>query len=167
MKLYRTPRLTLAPTTLNDAQMMLELLNTPKFIQNIGDRGVRTLQDAERYISDRILPHYEKYGYGSFTMILSGNGTKIGTCGLYVRPGLEVPDIGFALFEPYEGQGLAYEAASFLMKKLNEEFTIEKISAITSKTNQASQTLIEKLGLAFKKTVVLPDETEELWYYEN
>jgi len=41
----RTERLTLTPPTADDADFVLELLNDPGWIKNIGDRGVRTLDD--------------------------------------------------------------------------------------------------------------------------
>lgn len=167
MKEYRTERLILRPTSIDDAEMMLQLLNSPKYIQNIGDRGVRTREDAMRYIQERFEPHYNKHGFGSFTLIKKNTSEKIGTCGLYVRPGLEVPDIGFALFEDFENQGYGYESASHLIEKLSKDFHLEKVSAITSKTNLPSQKLIQKLGLRFKKRVVLPNEDEELLYYES
>lgn len=167
MKEYTTERLILRPTSIDDADMMLNLLNSPKFIQNIGDRGVKTREEAVRYIRERIEPQYSQYGFGNYTLIEKDTQEKIGTCGLYVRPGLEVPDIGFALFESYENQGFGYESAKYLIEKLSQEFDIEKVSAITSKTNLPSQKLIQKLGLKFKKMVVLPDEEEELLYYES
>lgn len=162
-----TERLQLRPTDLSDASFMLELLNTPQFIEHIGDRNVRTLEDAEEYIQLRIIPQFERLGYGSYTIIEKATGQKIGTCGLYDREELEINDIGFALLPPFEGKGLAYEASKAVMDFANRNFGITKFSAITTNANNRSQTLIERLGLSFKKHVRLTNDPEDLRYYEN
>ena len=48
MKTYETERLLLKPTDLEDAEFILQLLNSESFIQYIGDRNVRTIEDAEK-----------------------------------------------------------------------------------------------------------------------
>ena len=43
---------------------VVELLNQPSFIANIGDRGVRNVDDAHRYLRDGPIAMYERYGFG-------------------------------------------------------------------------------------------------------
>ena len=167
MKNYQTERLILKPASVDDADFFLELYNMPKFIQFIGDRNIRTKQDAENYIQNRFLPQIEKLGFGHYVVILKENNKKIGAVGIFERDGLEVLDIGFSFFEEFEGKGYAYESAMKIKEIAKDEFNISKISAITTKDNISSQKLIEKLGLKFQNYVTLPDETEELMYYEN
>ena len=167
MKNYDTERLILKPASLDDADFFLELYNMPKFIQFIGDRNMRTKEDAENYIQNRFLPQLERLGFGNSVVILKENQKKIGAVGIFEREGLEVLDIGFSFFEKFEGKGYAYESATKIKEIAKEEFNISKLSAITSKDNFSSQKLIQKLGLKFQKYVTLPDETEELIYYEN
>ena len=167
MKNYQTERLILKPASVDDADFFLELYNMPKFIQFIGDRNIRTKQDAENYIQNRFLPQIEKLGFGNYVVILKENNKKIGAVGIFERDGLEVLDIGFSFFEEFEGKGYAYESAMKIKEIAKDEFNISKISAITTKDNISSQKLIEKLGLKFQNYVTLPDETEELMYYEN
>ena len=82
---FKTERLLLAPTSIDDAPLFLALLNTPKWIEFIGDRNVKTIEDAQKYLSDRVLPQYERLGFGNYTVSLQTDGTKIGCCGLYDR----------------------------------------------------------------------------------
>lgn len=164
---FETERLILKPASLADADFFLELYNMPKFIRFIGDRNLRTKQDAEKYIKDRFLPQLAKSGYGNYVVILKEDNQKIGAVGIFERAGLDVLDIGFSFFEAFEGKGYAFEAASEIKKGVNTEFGVAKISAITSKDNFSSQKLIDKLGLQFQKYVTLPGDDEELMYYEN
>lgn len=167
MKNYETERLVLKPADISDADFFLELYNMPSFIKYIGDRNLRTKQDAENYIKNRFLPQIQKLGFGNYVVILKEDNTKIGAVGIFEREGLDVLDIGFSFFEKYEGKGFAYEAANKLKEIAATDFGVKKISAITTKDNYSSQKLIEKLGLKFQKTVTIPNDDEELMYYEN
>lgn len=161
-----TERLFIFPVSLDDADFVLAVHNTPKFIQFIGDRNLRTLEDAENYIKNRFLPHYEKHGFGNCLIVEKSSGKKVGAVGVFVRDGLDVPDIGFSFLPEFEGKGYGYEASSKLMETVFTDFGLKKISAITTNENIASQKLIEKLGLKYLKMIRLPDDEEELRYYE-
>lgn len=163
---FTSTRLHLHPTTTEDAPLLLELLNTPKWMKFIGDRNVRTLEEAEKYILGRVIPQYERLGYGNYTLSLQKEGTKIGCCGLYDRQGLEGVDIGFSLLPDYEQQGYGYEAASCIRDAAFSEFGLETIGAITLQNNAASRRLLAKLGFQFIKNIKLESDPEELLYYE-
>ncbi|MFD3003347.1 GNAT family N-acetyltransferase [Pontibacter toksunensis] len=165
-KSFETERLILRPTSEEDAPFMFELLNTPKWLKHIGDRNVRSVEDAKDYIKTRIRPQLERLGFSNYTIIRKSDNVKLGVCGLYDREGLEGIDIGFALLPEHENKGYAFESANEVKRVGLEEFGIARIGAITTKDNVASQKLLEKLGLKFSRTVKLPDDDEELLLYE-
>ena len=164
--IFETERLTLNPMSIDDAELIFELYNSPNFIKYIGDRNIKTLEDAEDYIKNKFLPQIERLGYGNYLITRKEDGKKIGGVGIFERDGLEVHDIGFSFLPEFEGKGYGFESASKLLEIGFKEFGLKKISAITTKENISSQKLIEKLGLKFQKTVRLPDDEEELLYYE-
>lgn len=164
-KHFETERLILQPTASADAEFIFELVNTPKWIANIGDRNVKSVEAAKTYIKERMTPQLEKLGYGNYTLIRKVDNRKIGTCGLYNREGLEGIDIGFALLPDFENLGYGYESAAKLLEVGINEFQIKRISAITTKENIASQKLIEKLGLKYVNIIKIPDDEEELLLY--
>lgn len=163
---YQTERLFLKPTDQSDAPFLLELMNSSKWIKYIGDRKVKTNADAEDYIRIKMDPQLERLGFGNFTMILKTNGTRIGSCGLYDREGLEGLDIGFALLESYEKQGYAFEGSKLILDLGLNDFGYNKISAITTLENVSSQNLLNKLGLSFTKMIRIPNDDEELMLFE-
>ena len=163
---FETPRLFLRPTAKEDAPFILELLNTPKWLQYIGDRNVKTLEDAKTYIKTKITPQLERLGFANYTVIRKSDGAKIGSCGLYDREGLEGIDIGFAFLPLYEKQGYAFESARKIKEAATHQFGITLLKAITAKENIASQKLLEKLGLQFSKTIRLAGDTESVLLYE-
>lgn len=162
---FETSRLILRPTSEEDSHFIYQLLNTPKWLANIGGRSVFSEGDAKRYIRAKMLPQLQKFGYSNYTVIRKVDGAKIGVCGLYNRKGIEGTDIGFAFLPEFEKQGYAFESASELKRAAVEEFGIIDLKAITNKNNQESQKLLEKLGLSYSNKVVLPDEVEELLLY--
>ncbi|MFZ2283509.1 MAG: GNAT family N-acetyltransferase [Lutibacter sp.] len=135
MKTYKhseTERLILQPTTSADAEFIFELVNTPKWLANIGDKNVKSVEDANRYIKERMTPQLEKLGYGNYKLIRKVDNLKAGTCELYDREGLEGIDIGFALLPDFENLGYGYESAAKLLEVGIKVFHIKRISAITT-----------------------------------
>ena len=163
--MIKTERLQLTPMSLEDAPFVFELLNTKEWIDNIGQRNVHSISDAEKYIHDKMILHYEKNGYGNFLMSRAEDGAKIGCVSLYNREDVEGVDIGFAMLPQYTRKGYAFEGSIAIMNQAKNEFGLASVCAFTSKENLASQKLIERLGLKFEKTILFGEEKEELLYY--
>ncbi|REC56713.1 N-acetyltransferase [Chryseobacterium piscium] len=164
---YETERLLIRPVAVDDTDIIFQLYNMPNFIKFIGNKNINSLSDAENYIKSKFLPQIEKRGFGNYILVLKEGNQKIGSVGIFEREGLDVVDIGFSVLEKFEGKGLMFEAAQKVKSIGMEEFGLNKISAITSKDNFSSQKLIERIGLKFQKYVTLPNEDEELMYYET
>jgi ribosomal-protein-alanine N-acetyltransferase len=149
----RTERLTLTDVTQDDAEFVLELLNDPGWIANIGDRGVRTLDDARAYIRDR-------FSKSLWLVVRDGSGERAGMCGLVDRDGLDHHDIGYAYLARHAGQGYATEAARVVLAHAREALGHETILAITAPDNAPSQRVLEKIGLKFVQMINLPGYAE-------
>lgn len=166
LQYFETERLQLRPTNEEDAAFIFELLNTPKWLQFIGNRNINSIEEAKRYIEQKMLPQLERLGHSNNTVIRKMDGAKIGTCGLYDREGVTGLDIGFAFLPQYEGKGYGFEAANRLMKFAWEELEVQQLSGITTKENVASQKLLNKLGLQFTEEIILPGENEKVLLYK-
>jgi RimJ/RimL family protein N-acetyltransferase len=161
MIVCETPRLRLRHLTGEDAAFVLELLNEPDFIRNIGDREVRTLDDARRYIQHGPVASYSQHGFGLFLVELQNGGAPIGICGLLKRDYLDDVDVGFALRESFRGKGYAFEAASAVMHLGQQVLGLRRIVAITSPDNHASMSLLRRLGLEFERTIRIPEQSRD------
>ena len=164
---YTTDRLYLRPTDLLDATLIFELLNSPLWIQYIGDRGVHSLEAAEAYIRERMLTQLNERGYGNFTVVRLSDGAKLGCCGIYHRPGIELPDLGFAFLGEYMGQGYGHEAATRLLRAAHEDFGLTALRAITTPENTASRRLLERLAFTDEglETSLYEGEAETMQLY--
>jgi len=161
-----TDRLILTPISLSDASFVIKLVQTKEYIENIGLRDIRTIEDSEMYIQTKMIDHFDTHGYGNYLITLKSDKSKIGTVSLYNRPDVEGVDIGFALLPEYFKQGIGFEASSALLEYGKTELKLKEICAFTAKNNVASQRLIEKLGLTFSNTILFGKEQEELLYYK-
>ncbi len=159
---FDTDRLRLREFVMDDAAFILRLLNEPSFIEFIGDRGVRTLQDAERYLREGPLSSYRQYGHGLLRVSLKDGDIPIGMCGLVKRDTLPHPDIGFALLPAFWDQGFVTEAARVVMQHGREALGIQVVLGITTPGNARSIAVLQKLGLSFLEQKPLGDRPESL-----
>ncbi len=158
-----TERLIISKITLKDVTFFLELINTPHWIKYIGDKKVRTISEAKRYLKNGILKSYKEEGFGFYKLSFKNEGLNaIGICGLVNRKELEDVDIGFALLPKYEGRGFGIEASIEIMKLAHHKFGLKKVTAITLPKNLNSIKLLKKLGLKYQKTVIPFEDGKEL-----
>jgi RimJ/RimL family protein N-acetyltransferase len=163
--ILETERLILRRFSLEDAAFVVELVNDPAWLANIGDRKVRTLEDAEGYLRKGTLAMYEREGFGMYVVTLKDSGEAIGTCGLIKREELSDVDIGFAFLPRFRGRGFALESAAAVLEYGTSVIGLKRIVAIVSAANQRSIRVLEKIGLRFERTIRFPGDAEEIPLY--
>jgi ribosomal-protein-alanine N-acetyltransferase len=162
LTVLETPRLRLRRMTTDDAPFILELLNDPGFLTFIGDRGVRTLDDAVRYLQQGPLDSYARHGHGLYLVEPIGDGEPAGMCGLLYREHLQETDIGYAFLPRFRGRGYALEAAAATLDYGRRVLGKTRIIAIVSPGNDASIAVLEKLGMRYEKRMAMPAGDEVL-----
>jgi RimJ/RimL family protein N-acetyltransferase len=155
-------QLRLREFVLDDAEFILELLNQPSFIQFIGDKGVRSVNDAKYYIATGPIESYQRHGFGLYLVELRDSKAPIGMCGVLKRESLPEPDLGFAFLPEFWGKGYALEAASAALAQARDVFRLTRILAITSPDNHASIKLLAKLGFQFERVMKLSSDSDEV-----
>ncbi len=165
MKILDTERLSLHQLSTDDAAFMLGLLNQPSFLRFIGDRGVRTIEDARKYLLKGPIDSYRRLGFGLYMVELKDGKTPIGLCGLVKREALPDVDIGFALLPEFWSRGYAFEAASAVLAHGRAALGLRRIVAVVSQDNERSIGLLAKLGLRFERLVAWPEDGSELKLY--
>jgi [ribosomal protein S5]-alanine N-acetyltransferase len=145
-----TERLRIRLMTLSDAAFVCRLLNEPSWLQNIGDRGVRSVADAASYIESKVIQMYTAMGFGMYVAESKADSAPIGICGLVQRPALPAPDIGFAFMPEFWGKGYAREAATAVMRHSRKQLGLDKLLAIVTPSNERSCRLLEALGFVLE-----------------
>lgn len=167
MNILETERLILRRFTVDDTAFIIELLNTEGWIKYIGDRNVKTTDQARTYLENGPLKSYRNNEFGLALVELKTGHVPIGMCGLVKRDYLEDPDIGFAFLPNYHGQGYASEIVKKTIDYAFAELQKEKLLAITLPENQSSIRLLEKVGFTYSYNFVRSDTKEELCLYST
>jgi RimJ/RimL family protein N-acetyltransferase len=162
VNVLETDRLVLRRLTVDDAELILDLLNQPSFLRYIGDKGVRTLDDARDYILKGPMDSYERFGFGLYLAVLKEDGVPIGICGLLKRESLEDVDVGFAFLPRFWSKGYACEAASAVVAYGRSTLGLNRIVAITAPDNEGSIRVLEKVGLRFERMIKFPQDGAEV-----
>ena len=165
--MYQTERLHIEQATVDDKKFFFSLLNSPNWLQYIGDRGIKTDEDAENYIKNSLIKSYQENGFGLYKVSLKANHTPIGICGFIKRDYLDSVDIGYAVLPEFEGKGYTYEAAKATLAYGKMQLGIQTVSGITTKENVTSIHLLEKLGLKLVSTKFDQVQKKELLIFSN
>jgi RimJ/RimL family protein N-acetyltransferase len=161
-----TERISLRPITIKDAAQLLRLMNQPSYYAGIGDRGVRTLEDAQRTIETKFIKQLAETGFGYWSLVLKQTGDWIGFCGLLKRDSLPTPDLGYALLDEFTGNGYAREATQAVVEHASSELKLRSLCAIVAPENLRSVKLLTEIGFHKVKQVQLLPDPKVLDYYE-
>ena len=148
-----TARLRLRRMTDDDAPFLLELLNEPSFLRFIGDRGVRTLDDARAYVANGPAASYATHGFGLYLVARAEDDEPLGMCGLLKRDALPHADLGYAFLPRHWSRGYAAEAAAAVVSHARRDHALGTLLAVTSPGNDASIRVLEKLGFRYERTM--------------
>ncbi len=163
MTVVETERLALREFTADDADFVLRIVNEPSFLRYIGDRGVRNLDDARKYIADGPVAGYARDGHGLMRVDRKADGAVVGMCGLLKRDALPEPDIGFSFLPEFWSQGYALESAHAVLGHARGTLGIGRILAITTRDNVPSMRLLDKLGFRFERMIAFGNEELRLF----
>ncbi|PBQ31748.1 hypothetical protein CNR22_08185 [Sphingobacteriaceae bacterium] len=168
MKLVaETDRLFIRQFAESDSQFIFTLLNSPGWLQFIGDRNIKTSEDARHYIVNGPLFSYLKFGFGPYLVELKGSKIPIGMCSLIKRETLEDVDLGFAFLHDYVAKGYAYEACTAVLNYSKNTLGLKKLVAITNQDNLSSIALLKKLDFFSEGTIKLPHEENDLFFFSH
>ncbi len=160
--MLETPRLELREMSPDADEFILGLLNEPSFLRHVGDKKVRSLEDARQYILAGPVKSYERFGFGLYLVEIKESGAAAGICGLIQREQLDDVDVGFAFLPRFWSQGYALESAAAVMDYGKGTLGLERIVAIVSPGNERSIRLLEKLGMRRERALTLVEGEPEV-----
>jgi RimJ/RimL family protein N-acetyltransferase len=167
MTITASERLRIEKATTADAPFLFKLMNSPNWIEFIGDRNIKSEQAASEYIQHNLSVSYQKNGYGLYKMVLAATNHPIGLCGFVKREYLDHADIGFAILPEHEGKGYTYEALMAVMEYGKRELKLNPILAITTNDNVKSRHLLNKIGLVTQGTIKPIGREEDFMLFSN
>jgi RimJ/RimL family protein N-acetyltransferase len=161
MNILETGRLVLRQLSADDAPFIVRMLNDPDWLRFIGDKSVRSLEDACEYLNNGPIAMYAREGFGLYLAALKDRDVPIGMCGLIRRAGLRDVDIGFAFLPAFRGQGYALESTAAVLAHART-LGLDRIVAIASADNERCLRLLDRLGFVRERTIRLPGDADEV-----
>lgn len=146
-------------------ELIFKLMTSKKWLRFVGDRGIRTMEDARRYFEEKMGKKEGELDLPKHVIIDAISGAKVGTSSLHDRDGVDGLDIGCAILEEFERMGYATAGTETMIQRAFDEFDVEKVSAITLEENKGSCRVLEKLGFKSDEYIQLPNETIPLKLY--
>lgn len=146
---FETDRLILRKFMAEDAVHFFELNADPEVIQYTGDEPFDNLSDALQLIND--YSHYDKYGYGRWTVLLKGSNEFLGWCGLNYNEDIHETDLGFRILKKHWNKGIATEAAKTCIDFGFDDLKLKRIIGRALTQNKASINVLKKIGMIFEK----------------
>ncbi|ETX29982.1 GNAT family N-acetyltransferase [Roseivivax isoporae] len=108
--------------------------------------------------------HWHIHGYGYFTIEDRASGTPAGICGIWNPEGWPEPEVGWVVFEGFEGRGIAYEAALAARGWAYDTLGLPALTSNIKPGNTRSQALARRLGATLERVYDNPMMgEEELW----
>lgn len=146
----QTTRFILREFQPEDAEYLFQMNEDWDCIKYTGDVAFENVEEAENFIKN--YDHYQKYGFGRWTVLDKVSGEFLGWCGLKYDEELHEYDLGFRFLKKHWGKGFATEASVFCLKLGFEKFKIPEIVGRVMPENLVSIKVLEKLGMIYKET---------------
>lgn len=163
MLVLQTERLSLHHFEKADAAFLLEIMNHPDYHRHVGDRELRSVEDAESFIAEAMIPPYETQGFGFWQMRLRETGERAGFAGITKRDIFDDPDVGYAIHEKFYGKGFAQEATRGVLGFAKKTLGFSRVGAITDPQNSTSINVLMKCGFFFDKVTPYLDKDVNLY----
>ncbi len=143
-----TLRLTLRSLSEADIEPLFVIFSGEEVLRYFPNPNPPTRQRIERFILHQI-SHWKQFGYGHWAVEQTTMGILIGWAGLQFLPETGETEVAYLLGRPYWGQGYGTEAARCALEYGFETLGLKQIIALVHPDNQASNHVIEKLGMPF------------------
>ena len=157
-----TERLEFHEMTLADLDDMAALLGDPA-VMWVYPRPY-TRDEARDWI-ERNQRTYRELGFGLWLLRLRATGEFVGECGStpQVVEGTAEIEVGYHIRTPFQGLGLATEAAGASRAFARDVAGLPRLVALIDPRNSASQGVASKIGLSLEREATFPTKILGVW----
>ena len=156
-----TDRLILRSPEKRDAEAMIDFLMDADRAGGFG--GYTNRSDAWRWFTLNV-GHWHWHGYGYFTIEDKATGHPAGISGIWNPDGWPEPEVGWVVFDGFEGRSIAYEAAMRARQWAYEELGFSTLTSNIVPGNTRSVRLAERMGAVHERTYENPTMGTEMLY---
>lgn len=151
--ILETERCYLRETVPDDVDAFYEIYSDPEMTRYTEDLYESKISERA-YIREYIEKIYHYFEFGVWTVILKETGEIIGRAGLNVREGYDMPELGYVIGRPWQGQGIATEVCRGILEYSMTNFGFEQVMTLIQTEHKVSLHLAEKLGFRLYEELV-------------
>lgn len=156
-----TDRLILRGPEKADAEAMITFLMDETRSEGFG--GYTNRSDSWRWFTLNV-GHWHWHGYGYFFIEDKATGKPAGISGIWNPEGWPEPEVGWVVFDGFEGKGIAYEAACRARQWAYEDLGFTTLTSNIVPGNTRSIRLAERMGAVYERTYDNPNMGEDMLY---
>lgn len=156
-----TDRLILRGPEKADAEAMIAFLMDEDRSDGFGGYAYRS--DAWRWFTLNV-GHWHWHGYGYFTIQDKATGEPAGITGIWNPDGWPEPEVGWVVFDGFEGKGIAFEAATRAREWAYNDLGFTTLTSNIVPGNTRSIRLAERMGATYERTYHNPNMGEDMLY---
>lgn len=145
-----TKRLLLREFEMEDAKHLFQMNEDWDCIKNTGDVAFKNMEEAECLVKN--YDHYQKYGFGRWTVLDKNTGEFLGWCGLKYDEESDEYDLGYRFLKKHWGKGFATESSQFCINLGFAQLGMKEIVGRVMAENIASIRVLEHVGMCYKET---------------
>jgi RimJ/RimL family protein N-acetyltransferase len=166
MSILETERLHLRPLLETDLDDLCALYADLEVMRNIGNGLPRNReQTAERL--HRALAHWQKYGFGIWTVCDKSDGRFLGRCGYGNWRDYPDMELAYILHRFAWGKGYCTEAARAVVRHAFERSRLPRLIAVARPQNSGSIGVMRKVGMTFQKMIDFEGGEAVLYALDN
>lgn len=160
---FETPRLLAARAHPADLDDLVRMHTDPAVMATLG--GAAWTLDETRAFLDRVLDHWDRYGYGVWMLRSREDEGFVGRAGLRRKAidGYEETELLYACMPAYWRLGLISEAVEEIVAIAFEHLMVPSLVAFTLPTNAASRRVMEKAGFLYERDFIHAGELHVLY----
>ena len=111
--------------------------------------------------------HWALRGYGMWIIEDRASGQVAGRAGIIFNDGWHEPELGWHIYDGFEGQGVAYRACVMAREYSAQNFGLDRVMSYICSDNHRSLRLATRLGATFEKNVTMRGAPVELWRHPS
>ena len=148
-----TPRLTLRPVRMSDAEDMYEYSRDPEVARHVLWDAHRSIHQTREYIR-YLIRQYRNAAPSTFAIAMRDSGKVIGTIGfMWVQTENRSAEVGYSLSRAYWNQGFMSEALQAVVEFGFTRLNLNRIEAQHECDNPASGRVMQHVGMRHEGTL--------------
>lgn len=158
--ILETERLIVREITVDDLDALYQIYSD-ELIQKFVGSLYEDPEEEKAYLEQYIETVYPFFGYGMWIIQEKTTAHVVGRAGFNFRDSYDGMELGYLIGKESRNKGYATEVCRGILDYVKREFHPKEIRALTTKDNDSSKKVLEKIGFHYVEDIELDGKTLE------